>query len=229
MLTCLCDAYYGEVGIATVKVLEHLGCAVEFDSAQTCCGQPAFNSGDWEEAKKVAARCKGIFTKASTPIVAPSASCVAMVREGYHALFGAENGLPIYELAEFIVHQLGIDRWDGMKPYPHRCAFHQACHGRSIHLGNEQRSLLESVPEIELVEFASQEQCCGFGGSFCVTQGKLSSEIGLEKLHEIQAAGATEIVSGDMGCLLHLNGLIMKNHLNLRTRHFAEVLAEVAA
>lgn len=225
MLTCLCDAYFGEVGIATVRVLEHAGCTVEFPESQTCCGQPPFNSGDRSAAKTSMSHWLSAF-KGEDPVVTPSASCAAMVREGFETLQAPHDRAQTYELAEFLVRELGLDSWPGAQPYRKKIAFHRACHGRGLNLRDEQERLLASIPEIELVPINHFEQCCGFGGAFSVTEGRLSSSIGLEKLERVLATGAEELVSGDMGCLMHLRGLIDRHKLPLRTRHFAEILAE---
>jgi len=227
MLTCLCDAYYGEVGLAAVKVLEHLGCEVEFDARQTCCGQPPFNAGDWDSSRKVADHCREVLFADDVPVVIPSGSCTAMVRDGYPMLYEGSVGGKAFELGEYIVRELGVSTIDNLNPYPRKVALHRACHGRAIGLRNEQEILLSGIPGIELMTFGSGEQCCGFGGAFSAFEGKLSSEIGLEKLRQILDSGAEEIVSGDMGCLMHLKGLIDRHSMPLRVRHFAEVLAEV--
>jgi L-lactate dehydrogenase complex protein LldE len=231
MLTCLCDALYGQVGVATVRVLEAAGCRVSFNEKQTCCGQPPFNAGDWEAARKIARHCKSVlFSDLERPVVSPSGSCTAMIREGFELLFPGEAHLPAFELSEFLVKKMGITSWPPVgeaKPYAVKAAFHRACHGRGLGLRDEQEQLLAGIPGLELVPFAQQEQCCGFGGAFCATQGHLSSGIGQEKLANIQAAGAEEIISGDMGCLMHLDGVIRRQGLNLRVKHFAQVLAEV--
>ena len=228
MLTCLCDAFYGEVGIATVKVLEMLGCEVVFEPDQTCCGQPPFNSGDWTEARKVARHCQSVLFRGPENVVTPSGSCAAMVCEGYEMLFPGEH-FRAFELGQFVVNELGVRSMPAARSYPRRIAFHRACHGRALGLRDEQEMLLASVPGVQLVEFENPEQCCGFGGAFCVTQGRLSSGIGLEKLRTIQESGAEEIATGDMGCGMHLQGLIDRHRMNLRVRHFAEILAEVIA
>lgn len=236
MLTCLCDAFYGEVGIAAVKVLEHAGCQVEFVEAQTCCGQPPFNSGAWEPSRAIARHAASVLgidleTGATTgpPIVTPSASCAAMIREGYPMLFEGIAHPKVFELGEFLVNELGIDRWpiSGVSALePRVFAFHRACHGRGIGLGDVQERLLRTIPGIEMISFAQADQCCGFGGAFAATHASVSAGIGLEKLRNIRASGATEVVSGDMGCLMHLRGLIAREGLMLRTVHYAEILAE---
>ncbi len=232
MLTCLCDIYFGEVGISTVKILEHLNCEVLFDKEQTCCGQPPYNAGDWSAARQVAGLTMRALLESEDPVVMPSASCAAMIREGYPVLYEGMMHPEVFELGEFLVHQLKIRSWPvttANPPAKRRVAFHRACHGRGIGLTNEQEMLVGSLPWIQLVRIAQGEQCCGFGGAFCATHGAISAGIGMEKLHNIMKAGAEEIVSGDMGCLLHLDGLIKKNKLPLRTRHFAELLAEAIA
>src|SRR5882757_1383971 len=123
MLTCLCDAFYGNVGIATVKVLEHLGCQVHFDDRQTCCGQPPFNAGDWAQAREVATYTKEILFNNGQTVVTPSASCAAMSREGYHLLFPDQEPPHAFELSEFIVKELGIATWETSKSYNKRIAF----------------------------------------------------------------------------------------------------------
>jgi L-lactate dehydrogenase complex protein LldE len=232
MLTCLCDAFYGEVGIATVRVLEHAGCTVVFPEDQTCCGQPPFNAGDWDEARKIATRWKKVFglSELQTPIVTPSSSCAAMVREGHKLLLSDSEHPPVHELGEFLVRHLGIDSWPigySTGSLRHRrVAYHSACHGRGLGLKDEQERLLGSIPGIELLPLESAEQCCGFGGAFSVNHPKVSAGIGIEKLRTVVDTGAKTLVSGDMGCLMHLEGLIKSEGLDLQIKHFAEILAD---
>jgi L-lactate dehydrogenase complex protein LldE len=242
MLTCLCDAFYGEVGIATVRVLEHAGCTVEFPKEQTCCGQPPFNSGDWDTARAVAAHWKEVFrggtsrppgvsTAPESTVVTPSSSCAAMIREGFPLIFPPEDPAPaVYELGEFLVKVLKIEKWPlAFAPEPlsvKKIVYHRACHGRGLHLTDEQERLLRSIPGIALEPLDQAEQCCGFGGAFSVGHPSISAGIGMEKLKHVIDTGATILVSGDMGCLMHLRGLIEKNGLKIETRHFAEILAD---
>lgn len=225
MLTCLCDAFFGEVGIATVRVLEHAGCSVEFPTNQTCCGQPPFNSGDRVAAKASMSHWLSVFD-GDMPVVAPSASCAAMVSEAFEVLGAPHERARTFELAEFLVRELGLESWPRAIAYPKKVAFHRACHGRGLGLRDEQERLLASIPEITLLPLGHAEQCCGFGGAFSVTEGRLSSGIGLEKLEQALATDAEELVSGDMGCLMHLQGLIDRHKLPLKTRHLAEILSE---
>lgn len=227
MLTCLCDAYYGDVGIATVKVLEDCGLTVAYDSAQTCCGQPAFNAGDWDAARPVASRTVSLFglnSPEGDPVVTPSASCAAMLRHGY-GMLGVPCSPRVYELCEYVHDQVGRHVWGGSLK-PRRVGFHRACHARMAHLRDQQLALLSSIEGVEIVEFASQEQCCGFGGAFSMSHGKVSEGIGLEKLRQLELAGVEQVVSGDMGCLMHLQGLAARNKLDMQFAHVAELMAE---
>ncbi|HVL39643.1 MAG TPA: (Fe-S)-binding protein [Fimbriimonadaceae bacterium] len=231
MLTCLCDALYGEVGVATVRVLEHCGVRVEFDERQTCCGQPAFNAGDWKAAGPVAERCRQLFapttSKDAVYLVTPSGSCAAMCRHGYPML-GLEP-LPMMELSEFLIDVLRLERWPlrGNRVARRRqVALHRSCHGRMLGLADQQEQLLRLVPGLDLAPLEQEEQCCGFGGAFSVTHGKISSGIGVEKLRNLLNSCAEAVVSGDMGCLIHLDGLIRRHGLNLKTLHISQVLAE---
>ncbi len=226
MLTCLCDAFYGNVGIATVKVLEHLGCKVNFNEKQTCCGQPPFNAGDWKQAREVANYAKSILFDNGQTVVTPSASCAAMTREGYHLLFPDQEPPHAFELSEFIVNELGITKWVTTKAYNKKIAFHRACHGRGIGLTNEAENLIASIPGVELVPIRNAEQCCGFGGAFCVVEPHLSGEIGRAKVETLLENQPDEIVSGDMGCLMHLGGMLHKDGNKIPIRHYAEILAE---
>lgn len=227
MLTCLCDAFFGEVGIATVRVLEAIGREVEFPEDQTCCGQPPFNAGDWKESRRVAEHWRRVFA-GDTVVVTPSSSCTAMIRHGLHLM--DPDGLqppPTFELAEFLVSQ-GIESWppSGRGLPGMRFAYHCACHGRAIGLGDAPERLLRSISCVEVVPIEQAEQCCGFGGAFSASHGSISSGIGMEKLRCVMETGVDLLVSGDMGCLMHLNGLIERHKLPLRTKHYAEVLAE---
>lgn len=228
MLTCLCDAFFGEVGIAAVKVLQHAGSEVIFPESQTCCGQPPFNAGDWKASRKIAEHCLTVFDP-EIPVVTPSGSCAAMMREGYPLLWPERPHIKCYEVGEYMVKHLGITELkpetQNQKPKT-RVAFHRACHGRGLGLTDEQERLVASLPSIEIVQFAQAEQCCGFGGAFAATHGKLSSGIGDEKLKNVIDSGAELLVSGDMGCLMHLNGLIQKEKLPIQTKHYLQVLAE---
>lgn len=239
MLTCLCDAFYPEVGLAAVRVLEHRGYHVVFDEGQTCCGQPAFNSGDWTAARRVAAHTLRVFRGAGI-VITPSASCAAMIRWGYPQLFteagerkDAENlASRTYELTEFLVRHDGVESWPGV--YRKRVAFHRSCHFRGIHAGDAPERLLKSIEGLHLAAMRTPEQCCGFGGTFAVTFPWVSSDMGGAKLAALSACGAEEITAADMGCLTHLRGLASRQaaagvSASPPMRHIAEILADSLA
>jgi L-lactate dehydrogenase complex protein LldE len=232
MLTCLCDALYGEVGIASARVLEHVGCTVQFDERQTCCGQPPFNAGDWGAAREIAARTIEIFSGGQRYIVTPSSSCAAMMRHGYRMLFPGRETLPVMEIGDFLWDVMSVRQWPlrgNVIGRPRTLAFHSACHNRVLHGRIEDTAgerLIGLLPGVRIVPVAPPEQCCGFGGAFSVNHPHTSAGIGIAKLQSLMESGAEEIVSGDMGCLMHLDGLIRRNRLPLKTRHYIELLAE---
>ncbi len=212
LLTCLCDAFYPEVGIAAVECLEKAGYRVEFDERQTCCGQPAFNTGDREAARQVARHTLHVFRRAEV-LVVPSGSCAAMIRWGYPQLFDGEpdrdTALALaartYELTEFLTTVAGMSPWPGA--YRKKVALHRSCHMRELGDGGPLEALLKSIQGLTLLPVPMAEQCCGFGGTFAVSFPWTSRQIGTTKLEALRSTGAQEIVSTDMGCLMHLSGL----------------------
>ncbi len=231
MATCLCDAFHDDVAIATVQVLEHLGCEVLFPDGQTCCGQPAFNGGDWAASRKVVRHTVRTFA-GPEPVVVPSGSCAAMLFHGAELEFErepdagavAELGGRTWELADFIVNGLGVSAWPGR--YPARIAFHRSCHTRGTASGEAAAALLASVEGVTLLPFGEGEQCCGFGGTFSVSFPHISAAMGDLKLDHVRAAQPDLLVSGDMSCLMHLGGLAEKEGRPVRCRHFAQVLRD---
>jgi L-lactate dehydrogenase complex protein LldE len=242
-IPCYIDQLYPQVGMATVRLLEHFGVAVEFPEAQTCCGQPMANAGCTADAQPLAHRFVEIFAPYEY-VVAPSGSCVAMVREHYHEYF-PHGGLDeqkfervrakTFELTEFLVDVLGVTTIEGA--YPHRVGVHQSCHGlRELRLArssetigpsyNKARQLLESLAGITLVELSRPDECCGFGGTFAVSEEAVSCMMGRDRIHDHQQAGAEVIAAGDMSCLMHLDGLIRRDLQPLRVLHIAELLVE---
>lgn len=231
MATCLCDAFYDDVAAATVEVLEHLGCEVVFPEAQTCCGQPAFNGGDWIASRKVVRHTVRTFA-GQEPVVVPSGSCAAMMFHGAVLEFEKEPDRPeiealgrrTWELADFIVNGLGVTAWPGR--YEATVAYHRACHTRGTASGEAAVALLRAIPGVTVVEFGEGEQCCGFGGTFSVSFPKISAGMGNLKLEHVRAARPDILVSGDMSCLMHLGGLSAKEGKPLRTQHLAQVLRD---
>ncbi len=213
MGTCLCDAFYDDVARAAVQVLEHLGVTVEFPEDQTCCGQPAFNSGDWPASRKVARHCAKVFS-GDLPVIVPSGSCAAMNFHGNLLQFEetpdpAINSLArrTWEVMDFIVHGLGVTTWKGKFEKPTRVAFHRSCHSRGTNSGEATLQLLRSIGNAEVLLFGQAEQCCGFGGTFSVTFPHISGRMGSLKLDNILETEPDVLVSGDMSCLMHLTGL----------------------
>ena len=231
MATCLCDAFYDDVAAATVEVLEHLGCTVEFPEGQTCCGQPAFNGGDWIASRKVVRHTVGVF-KGEDPVVVPSGSCAAMLFHGAILEFEKEADLPqvkalghrSWELADFIVNGLGVTNWPGT--YAKTVAFHRSCHTRGTGSSEAGVQLLKSIQGLTLANFGEGEQCCGFGGTFSVSFPNISSAMGELKLEHIRAVKPDVLVSGDMSCMMHLGGLAAKEGQPIRTLHLAQILRD---
>ena len=234
-VTCLVDALYPATGLAVVDVLNHLGVAVDFPPGQTCCGQPAFNGGYWREARLVAAQYLRAFRDAEV-IVTPSGSCATMVRHEFPRLFAddpprlaeAERLAAVtWEFTEFIVAGLGIDDVGGRLPVPTIVAFHDACHGlRRLGLGAAARALVGNLGNATVVEWDHGQTCCGFGGLFSVKMADLSGAMLADKLDAIARSGADTIVTGDVSCLLHMNGGLAKLRRPPRVRHVADLLAE---
>ncbi|HEY1329924.1 MAG TPA: (Fe-S)-binding protein [Actinomycetota bacterium] len=231
-VTCLVDLLYPEVGEATVALLRDLGVEVDFPESQTCCGQPAFNSGFDADARRVARTLLGAFDDAEA-VVAPSGSCAGMVRSFYPHLFhgtkdeARANALAgkIYELTEFVVDVLGASsvegRWDG------RVTYHDACHGlREIGLTGQGRQLLSRVEGLELVEMARPDACCGFGGTFSLRLPDVATAMADDKVAQAEATEADAMVAGDAGCLMHLAGRMSRRGAGMRPVHVATLLAE---
>jgi L-lactate dehydrogenase complex protein LldE len=231
MGTCLCDAYFDDVGIATVQVLEYLGCSVSFPEGQTCCGQPAFNAGDWNSSRRVVRHCARVFA-GDEPVVVPSGSCAAMLFHGAPLEFEEEADLPeihrlaarTWEVADYIVNGLGIREWPGR--FPARIAFHRSCHTRGTQSGPATLQLFRSIEGLDLRPFGEAEQCCGFGGTFSVTFPEISAAMGELKLKHALQENPDYLVSTDMGCLLHLGGLAEKAGRPVQTRHVVQVLRD---
>jgi L-lactate dehydrogenase complex protein LldE len=231
MATCLCDAFYDDQAAATVQVLEHLGVEVVFPEGQTCCGQPAFNAGDWTASRKVVRHTVRTFA-GDDPVVVPSGSCAAMMFHGAVLEFEKEPDLPAvealgrrtWELGDFIVNGLGVKSWPGR--YDATVAFHRSCHTRGTATADAALTLLKSIAGVQVVEFGEVEQCCGFGGTFSVSFPNISSAMGNLKLEHVRAAKPDVLVSADMSCLMHLNGLAEHGGQPIKSRYLAQVLRD---
>ncbi len=231
-ITCLIDQLFPQVGVSMVELLRRLGVEVNFPEAQTCCGQPAFNSGYRAEARQLAARFLDVFAD-SQYIVAPSGSCASMVKVFYADLFeddparqerARQLAARTYELSDFLVNVLKVE--DVGARYSGRVALHQSCHLlRELNVRSEPLKLLRAVRGIELVELERADACCGFGGLFAIKYAQISGSILQEKLDCIKRCGAEVVVASDMGCLMHISGGLSRQRLAVRTLHLAELLA----
>ncbi|MGH9433381.1 MAG: (Fe-S)-binding protein [Terriglobia bacterium] len=232
-ITCLGDQFFPEVGEAVVKVLRRLGAEVTFNSAQTCCGQPAFNTGYRQEAREVARRVLNMFEDAEY-IVAPSGSCTTMVRVFYPEIFSDDPALEakakklgrrFFEFSEFLIKVLKVE--DVGASFPHRVTYHDSCHLlRELKIESEPRALLRGVRGLDMVEMQDFKLCCGFGGTFSVKFPEVSVAMGEDKLQAAIQSGAEYLVANDSGCLMHLAGLIHRKSLPIHTLHLAELLAK---
>lgn len=232
MSTCLCDAFYDEAAKATVEVLEHLGVEVVFPENQTCCGQPAFNSGDWAASRKVALHTAEVFA-GELPVIVPSGSCAAMNFHGNPLQFEECPDAKVtslakrtWEVIDFIHNGLGIKTWKGKFDQPTRIAFHRSCHSRGTDSGEAVVNLLSSIENAEIVPFGQGEQCCGFGGTFSVTFPHISGRMGTLKMDHILETKPDILTSGDMSCLMHLTGLARAQGRPIRHCHAIEILRD---
>ena len=230
-IPCFVDQLYPETAFNMVKVLEKTGCTVTYNTRQTCCGQPAFNAGFWDEAKAVCSKFLQDF-KGEDYIVAPSASCVGFVRNYYNKLFVnsslhhdvIDTGKRIYEFSEFMVKVLQVDRVGAV--LNGKATYHDSCAGlRECHIKSEPRKLLGNVKGLEITEMNDVETCCGFGGTFAVKFEGISMGMGEQKVDHALATGAKYLISTDHSCLMHLHGYIKQKGYDLKTLHLADVLA----
>lgn len=233
-ITCFNDTLFPETGIATVKVLERLGVEVDFPREQTCCGQMHFNTGYQREAIPLVRRFVEVFSPYEV-IVAPSGSCVGMVRELYPMAAGLAGDAAlarevealaprVFELSEFLVKKLGTT--DVGAYYPHRVTYHPTCHSlRMIKVGDAPLRLLEAVRGIDLVELTEAEECCGFGGTFAVKNADTSAAMLADKVANVLSSGAEVCCASDNSCLMHIGGALSRQRTGVRTVHLAEILA----
>ncbi len=234
LVTCLVDLVRPGIGFSAVKLLEHAGCEVVVPSQQTCCGQPAWNSGDRAGARSLAQKLLDDF-EGCDHVVAPSGSCAGMIRTHLIDLFRDDPALQVraaalsgrtYELTDFLLNVAGI----GALPEAARAAikvtYHDACSGlRELGVKRQPRELLARVPGLELVEMNECQACCGFGGTFAVKFGAISTAIVDEKCAHIKASGADAVVLGDLGCIMNIEGRLRRTGDATRVLHVAEVLA----
>lgn len=230
-IPCFIDQLYPEAGFNTVKVLERAGCMVKYNIEQTCCGQPAFNAGYWDESRKVCDKFIHDFSDAQY-IVMPSASCTGFVKNYYTDIYDKASNTKeikdlqsrVYELSDFLVNVLKVD--DLGAKLNCKATYHDSCAAlREIKLKNEPRQLLSKVKGLELVELAENETCCGFGGTFSVKFEAISVAMGEQKANNILNTGADVVISTDLSCLMHIGGVMGNNQMPIKSMHLADVLA----
>lgn len=230
-IPCFVDQLFPDTAFNMIKVLERAGCTVSYNTAQTCCGQPAFNAGFWDESRAVCSKFLKDFS-GTDYVVAPSASCVGFVRNYYGKLFDNSSvhnevkdlSKRLFEFSEFLVKVLQVENLgaslDG------KATFHDSCAGlRECRIKQEPRTLLSFVKGLELSEMNDVETCCGFGGTFAVKFEAISVAMGEQKVDHALATGAEYLISTDHSCLMHLKGYINQKGYNLKTMHLADVLA----
>lgn len=234
-VTCMVDMIYPDTGWSVVEIMEHLGWEVDFPEGQTCCGQPAFNSGYRQPAREVAIEFLRAFQYANV-IVTPSGSCAAMVRHEYPILFSEDDewretaerlSSITWELTEFIVDGLGISDIGGSLSQPQTVSFHDACHGlRLLGLGRQSRVLVDGISNAAVQELEESKVCCGFGGLFSVKMGAVSASMMDGKVQCIEANSADTVLTGDVSCMTQMNGGLSRLGSTKRVRHVADFLAE---
>lgn len=236
-IPCYIDQFYPNVAIATLELLEKLGCKVTYPLHQTCCGQPMSNAGYESETCGTTEKFIKDFAEFDY-IVAPSGSCVLHVKEHSPRIEKLQKNQAyvqshIYELSEFITDILKIDSIAGT--FPHRIGFHASCHGlRGLRLAsdserndpgfNKTLQLMKDLSGLEVVELSRRDECCGFGGTFAVTEEAISVQMGKDRIADHVDKGVEIIVGGDMSCLMHLQGIAARERENVRIMHFAEIL-----
>jgi len=231
-IPCFIDQLYPQTAFNTVKILEKAGCKVHYNPNQTCCGQPAFNSGYWKEASSMAKKFLIDFN-AEMPVVSPSGSCTGYIKRHFHQILNEWPELlskfemmknSIYELSDFLVNILHVENLGAT--FPHRVTFHDSCAAlREYGIKDEPRRLLTQVKGLELVEMPESETCCGFGGTFAVKNNAISTAMADKKVQNALATDAEFIVSTEASCLMNINGYCSKQKIPVRGIHLADVLA----
>jgi L-lactate dehydrogenase complex protein LldE len=231
--TCLIESLCPEVGMAVIQVLEKLGVTVEYPDDQTCCGQPAFNAGAWEDARAMARHTLDVLARSSAPIIVPSGSCCSMIVHHYPDLLAedakycriAESvAARTYEFTQYLVRELGVAHFPAQRR--ERVTYHASCHLlRGLGIKDEPRRLLEQVNGLELVELPGADQCCGFGGVFAVKMSDISGAMLKRKLQNIEKTGAQTLAGCDVSCLIHIRGGLSRRGSKIQTRHIAQILA----
>ena len=230
--TCLVESVYPQAGLAAMRLLQREGLRVVFPRNQTCCGQPAYNSGFSDEARQVARQQLKALAR-NYPVVVPSGSCAGMLRHHYPGLFQGrpESGQAValaervFEFTEFMRNVLGVTYED--KGPPIRVTWHSSCHAmREMQVTEDSKALLHQLAQVELVELEREDECCGFGGTFAVKQPAISSAMVFDKTEDIRQTGVQRLIGGDCGCLMNISGTLEHRHIPVRSQHIAEFIWE---
>lgn len=231
-VTCLVDLFRPTVGVAAARLLEEAGCSVHVPPNQTCCGQPAYNSGDVKTARSMARRVMDVFENFDYTVL-PSGSCAAMMKYHYSDLFKSDSSLTertrrfsvkVFELVSFLSDIRNVKNVPGT--FSGSITYHDSCAGlRKLSIKKQPRRLLQSIPGIHIIEMENAEVCCGFGGTFSIKFPEISRRISADKVRSIQATDAHMVLAGDMGCLLNISAALKRAGSNVQTRHVAEILA----
>lgn len=231
-IPCFIDQFYPETAESFIKVLQKAGCEVNYNPEQTCCGQPAFNSGYWTEAKTIAEKFLNDFESADV-IVAPSASCTGFIKNYYSKIFQEDSvnlektniiSEKVFEFTDLLVNRLNIVELEAV--FNHKVTFHDSCVGlREYGINKEPRVLLQNVKGLELVEMEKLDTCCGFGGTFAAKFHHISTAMTEQKVHNAIKTGAEYIVSTEASCLMNMESYIRKQNLPIKTIHLADILA----
>jgi L-lactate dehydrogenase complex protein LldE len=231
-VTCLVDLFRPSVGFSAVKLIEESGCDVFVPEAQTCCGQPAYNSGDRADTVEIARQVIEAF-EGFDFVVAPSGSCAGMLKKHYPGLFKDDPAwhkralafsASVHELVSFLADVRGMEAVDARLPA--KVTYHDSCSGlRELGVQRQPRQLLSSVDGLELSEMKGADICCGFGGTFCVKYPDISNSIVTDKTAAIKESGAEVLLAGDLGCLMNMAGKLKREGSAMKVRHVAEVLA----
>lgn len=237
-IPCFMNELYPDVCMSTLKILKNVGLEVDYPMSQTCCGQPMANSGCSKDVETLAKQFVENF-KDYDYIVAPSGSCVAMVKDHYAPFFDNDADYnkvkaSIYEVCEFLHDIVKLDKLD--VSYPYRVGLHNSCHGhRSLKLGtptelnipynSKLENLLKLVKDIELVELKRKDECCGFGGTFSVTEEAISVAMGKDRVKDHIDSNAQIITGADMSCLMHMDGIINRDNEDIKVKHIVQILA----
>jgi L-lactate dehydrogenase complex protein LldE len=231
-VTCLVDQFFPDVGFAVVEILERLGLTVEFPQGQTCCGQPAFNSGFWDDARAMARYTIDVLSQSEAPIVTPSGSCADMLIHHYAEILADDRHYAAkaeavsrrtYEFTQFLVDVLGVT--DLGAKATGCLTYHASCHGlRGLGIKAQPQQLLQHVTGADQKALPEAEECCGFGGLFAVKMSDISGAILERKLNNIEAIGADTVVGTDVSCLMHIAGGLRRRGSKVKTKHLAEIL-----